>query len=112
MKDTLRAAFENEMDRARRAYMARDFGACFGHLERAHILGQRHYWPHLRSHWWMLKTGWKIGDQHEVRGQVLRIIGSAGSLIGFVPVGNTGRANVSAIQPMPIPQDLAVFFDQ
>ena len=112
MRDELRAAFESEMGRAKQDYIARDFAACFGHLERAHILGQRHYGPHVRSHWWMLKAGWKIADRREVRGQILRIIGSIASLFGRLPLGNTGRANVSAIQPMPIPEDLAIFFDQ
>ena len=112
MSDALRAAFEAEMARARQDYAARDFGSCFGHLERAHILGQRNYWPHVRSHWWMLKTGWKIADRREVRGQIVRILGSAGSILGLVPVGNTGRADVSAIQPMPIPEDLAILLER
>lgn len=112
MEDALRAEFESEMSRAEQAYRARDFESCFGHLERAHVLGQRHYWPHLRSHWWMLKAGWQIGDRREVRGQIMRIIGSVGSLVGLVPLGNIGRAHVSALRPMPIPEDLAIFFPQ
>jgi hypothetical protein len=27
--------------------------------------------------------------------------------IGLVPEGNTGGANVSALKPMPVPQDLS-----
>ena len=30
-----------------------------------------------------------------------------GSATGRYPLGNTGRANVSATKPMPIPDDLA-----
>lgn len=48
----------------------------------------------------------------EVLGQIVRMIGSAGSLVGAVPIGNTGRANVSAIKPMPIPSDLARYFER
>jgi len=107
MKPTWRAAFEREMASAGQCFRAADFPRCFYHLERAHILGQRHYWPHVRSHWWMLRAGWQVGDAREVRGQVVRIVASVGSLIGYLPVGNTGRAHVSALKPMPIPEDLA-----
>ncbi len=112
MNEALRDAFESEMNLAKENYVARDFEACFAHLERAHVLGQRNYWPHVKSHWWMLKAGYRVADRREIIGQILRIVGSAGSLVGMVPLGNTGRAHVSAIAPMPIPADLAIFFDQ
>jgi hypothetical protein len=67
--------------------------------------------PHVINHYWMLKVGGRRRDVREVLGQILRIIGSVGSLIGRVPIGNTGGANVSAIKPMPIPPDLAHYFD-
>lgn len=111
MNPVLRAAFETEMDQAMQEYAAGDFESCFKHLERAHILGQRNYGPHLRSHWWMLRAGSKVGDRREIAGQILRLVGSVGSLVGLVPLGNIGRAHVSAIRPMPIPEDLTVFFD-
>lgn len=110
MKPRLREAFEAELGRAKVFYRQGDIERCFHHLERAHILGQRHYLPHLRSHYWMLKAGWRAGDGREVRGQLLRLAASAGSLFGTVPIGNTGRARVHILKPMPIPEDLARYF--
>jgi len=107
----LRTAFKEEMQVAKSLYYQGQYLQSFHHLERAHILGQRHYVPHVINHYWMLKVGWRSRDVREVLGQVLRIIGSAGSLIGLIPIGNTGGANVSAVKPMPIPQDLVPFFD-
>lgn len=110
MRKELRAAYEAEMEEAKRLYRAGDYDDCLSRLERAHILGQRNYIPHVVSHYWMLKAGWRKGDRKEVVGQIVRIAGSAGSLVGAVPLGNTGRANVSPVKPMPIPDDLARYF--
>lgn len=112
MTPKLRAAFEQEMQQAKSLYQAANYSQCFHYLERAHILGQRFYIPHVINHYWMLKTGFRQQNIGEVLGQVLRIIGSAGSLIGWIPIGNTGGSNVSPIKPMPIPADLAHFFDE
>jgi hypothetical protein len=35
------------------------------------------------------------------------LLAPLGSLTGRLPVGNSGRSNVSAFAPMPIPADLA-----
>jgi len=112
MTAKLRTAFNEEMQLAKSLYAQKQYLPCFQRLERAHILGQRHYIPHVINHYWMLKVGLRRRDLREVLGQVLRIIGSAGSLIGTIPIGNTGGANVSAIKPMPIPADLAHFFNE
>lgn len=112
MPADLGAAFKKEMQEARSLYTEKRYAQCFHHLERAHVLGQRHYAAHVASHYWMLKVGWRQQDAREVLGQLLRIAGSAGSLIGWVPIGNTGGANVSPVKPMPIPPDLACYFDE
>lgn len=112
MTPRLQTAFKHEMQIAKSLYQQSDYPQCFHHLERAHILGQRDYIPHVTNHYWMLKVGLKQKNLKEVLGQILRIIGSAGSLIGFVPLGNTGGSNVSPVKPMPIPDDLAHFFNQ
>lgn len=112
MTTKLAAAFNDEMQQARSLYSEGQYQQCFHHLERAHVLGQRDYIPHVINHYWMMKVGWRCRNVREVLGQVLRIVGSAGSLIGFIPIGNTGGANVSAIKAMPIPPDLARFFDE
>lgn len=108
----LRDAFDHEMELASSYFSNQDYDRCFSHLERAHVLGQRFYIPHLKSHFWMLKVGLKQRNLKEIIGQCVRILGSVGSLVGAVPTGNTGGSNVSAIKPMPIPIDLARFFDE
>lgn len=96
------------MTEAKNAYVAGDPTGAFRSLERAHILGQRHFVAHMATHWWMLRTAIRQGNAAEARGQVLRMIAVVpGFLFGWVPKGNTGGANVSALEPMAIPPDLA-----
>ena len=64
-------------------------------------------WLHLRTHVAMLSAGIRRHDPREVLGQLLRlIVAGPGSLTGRYPVGNTGGADVNALMPMPIPEDL------
>ncbi|HEX6637620.1 MAG TPA: DUF3703 domain-containing protein [Steroidobacteraceae bacterium] len=80
----------------------------FAHLERAHVLGQASTREHVRVHWRMLAWAWRHRDTREFFGQLVRLTGAATkTFIGFVPMGNTGGANVSAIQPMPVDPELA-----
>jgi len=111
MKSKLQKAFDQEMLLAKNMYKAKDFSKCYYHLERAHILGQRHYLPHVLNHFWMFKVAVKKRDLREALGQISRMIMSVGSIFGVVPLGNTGRARISPIKPMPIPSDLQVFFE-
>lgn len=99
------------MELARALFASEDYQQCYSHLERAHILGQRNYLPHVQSHYWMYKVGVKTGDVREALGQVTRMIMSIFSIINLVPLGNTGRARISPIKPMPIPADLAQYFE-
>jgi hypothetical protein len=46
------------------------------------------------------------GDFRESIGQLSRMVAAAIFSRIWVPAGNTGRANVSAFSPMPIPEDL------
>ncbi|MGZ8374633.1 MAG: DUF3703 domain-containing protein, partial [Nitrospira sp.] len=84
----------------------------FSHLERAHILGQSFPIEHARSHWWMLKIGWRQRDFMEIVGQIPRILGGLLFSRIWVPIGNTGGARVPPFQPMPIPQDLQALLDK
>jgi hypothetical protein len=104
----IKQAFAIEMTAARNAFARQDFALAFHHLERAHILGQRSFSRHWISHWWMLKVGLKTRDPREIAGQILRLIAVVpGFVLGWIPLGNTGGANVSAVRPMPMPDDLA-----
>lgn len=86
--------------------------AAFAHLERAHVLGQRWALPHTHTHLLMLRHGLRTRDGREILGQLVRIIGGFFmSLVGRVPNGNTGGANVPAEQKMPIPADLQVLLN-
>lgn len=111
MSPVLKAAFAAEMDAARRHCAEGDLDAAFARLERAHVLGQRDTLRHVQSHLWMLRVGWRRRDGHELRGQLLRILAALLFSRVWVPAGNTGGANVSAVKPMAVPADLRALLD-
>ena len=84
-----------------------DTHAAWRSLERIHILSQEFGLMHLVSHWRMVRYAWSLRDGREVLGQLTRLaLAPIGNISGRLPFGNTGRANVSAFQPMEIPPDL------
>lgn len=106
-RNRLRDAWHDEMDRARLARRGGDALAEWRHLERAHILSQPLATPHLRTHAAMFGAAWRRRDTRELAGQAMRLLLAVpGTVSGRYPVGNTGGANVSAFEPMPIPDDL------
>ena len=111
MESKLKSAFEAEMSEAITKYFKLDYEGSFMHLERAHILGQSFIAPHVSSHWWMLKIGIRRRDMKEIFGQMTRIIASMLFSKIWIPIGNTGGANVSPFKPMPIPSDLKKFLE-
>lgn len=91
----------------------RDPAHGFVHLERAHVLGQASTREHVRVHWRMFRWALRRRDAREAIGQIPRLIGAATkTFIGLVPSGNTGGANVSAIQPMPVDPELAAIIER
>ena len=106
MGPKLRNAFNSELQQAIEYYNQEQLEKAFSHLERAHILGQSFVIPHTRSHWWMLKVGFKRSDVKEVAGQINRMMASVLFSRIWVPLGNTGGANVNPVKPMDIPEDL------
>ena len=111
MNNEMRTAFGFEMEAARASYRIGDLDVAFRHLERAHILGQLGLWAHIVTHWWMLKVGIRRADLREIVGQIARMIAAVmGWAFGWVPLGNTGGANVSPRRPMEIPAEFARFF--
>lgn len=108
MSDEIKEIIDGKLAAAKEARRRADWVECWQLLEDAHVLSQPWAWPHVRVHGSMLVTGWKARDVREVRGQILRLLaGGPASAVGRYPVGNTGRARVSAIQPMPVRPDLA-----
>jgi hypothetical protein len=112
MNTRLHQAFEHEWSQARAARLAGRLDQAFAHLERAHILGQSFTKRHVKSHLGMLHVGWLQSDAREVIGQVTRIVAASLFTRIWVPVGNTGGANVSAIRPMPVPEVLQALLDE
>ena len=111
-RQALRAAWAAERTAAREARHRADNETEWKHLERAHILSQPMAVAHVRTHAAMLAAGMRRHDRIEVLGQVLRILVAApGSWTGRYPIGNTGGADVSALRPMPIPDDLRAILD-
>jgi hypothetical protein len=103
-------AFEDAFAAAREAFHRHDLEVAFAQLERAHVLGQRRTRRHVGVHAWMLRVGWARRDAREVLGQVPRIVAAALFSRVWVPVGNTGGANVPALKPMPLDDAIAALF--
>ncbi|WP_420825140.1 DUF3703 domain-containing protein [Pseudomonas laurylsulfativorans] len=106
MKEILRTAINEAFLEASAARKNNDVQAAYLWLERAHIIAQRMPLAHARSHWLMLKLGLQTRDWREVVGQVPRIFAALLFSRIWVPVGNTGRARVSAFSVMPLSADL------
>jgi hypothetical protein len=101
-----------ERTEARAAKRRGDVEDEWRHLERAHVLSQPMAGRHVRTHVAMLGYGIRRRDRREIIGQIARLVVAApGSWTGRYPVGNTGGANVSALKPMPIPDDLQAVLD-
>lgn len=60
----------------------------------------------------MLRAGWQLGDVREVLGQLPRILAALLFSRLWVPLGNSGRARVSAFKPMPLSEELRRLLDQ
>lgn len=108
MSPELKAAYQQSLDEARSHYSRGDLSAAFASLEVAHILGQQFLFPHIAVHVWMFRVGAARRDKREMFGQIVRLLATIpGFFTGWVPLGNTGGANVSALKPMPVPETIA-----
>lgn len=102
MNTRLRQAIDQAFVEARAAMESGDIPVAYRWLERAHVLTQRMPFAHAKAHWWMLRVGWLDRDWREVTGQVPRILAALAFSRVWVPVGNTGRARVSAFRVMGV----------
>lgn len=101
------SAFAVEFALANDLYAVGNFERSYHHAGRAHILGQPWATRHTAAHWLLFKIGVSRGDGREIWGQIVRIAGGGFlSLVGKLPEGNTGGANVPAEEPMAYPADL------
>jgi hypothetical protein len=112
MNPVRRVAFDTEISLAKECISRGELETGFAHLERAHVIGQAFVGPHVRSHWLMLKMEFRRRRLAAAFGQALRIIlGSLGSAVGVVPVGNTGGSNVGMFKHIPIEPELQRIID-
>lgn len=112
MNRMLRVAFEAEIARAKELLARDELERSLAHLERAHVLGQAFVVPHARAHGWMLMVESRRRRPGAAMGQVVRIVlGVLGSLVGIVPLGNTGRSDVRMFERMPIAPELQRILD-
>ena len=106
-RSELRERWAQERTAARTARQRNDVEDEWRHLERAHVLSQPMAGRHVRTHVAMLGYGLRHRDGREIVGQLVRLfVAAPGTWTGRYPAGNTGGANVSALKPMPIPDDL------
>lgn len=106
MHTPLQQAISEAFQHAEQARQAGHSTTAFAWLERAHILSQRQPLLHAKSHWLMLTLGWQQHDYREVAGQLPRVVAALLFSRIWVPIGNTGRARVSAFRPMPVADEL------
>lgn len=108
----IRPRVQAELDASVAAEARGEFQTAFGHLERAHVLGQRATAQHVRVHWRMFRFALRHRRRGEVRGQLWRIVDAAiFTAPGLVPEGNTGGSNVSSVRRLPIAEDLQQVLD-
>ncbi|MGB1465060.1 MAG: DUF3703 domain-containing protein [Alcanivorax nanhaiticus] len=112
MNEQQQQAFQQAMSSARQLCQQGRWGEAFPWLEQAHILGQRSTMAHVTTHFWMLRVGWHQRDWSEIRGQLLRIPAALLMSRVWVPVGNTGGANVNPLKPLPLPESLKMIMEK
>jgi hypothetical protein len=105
-KTRILVSYRQEMQLAIKARIDGNLNLAIHHYERAHILSQKYTIPHLKSHLGMLRIGFLRKDTREIVGQCIRVVAALIFSKIWVPIGNTGGTNVSALRPMPIPEDL------
>ncbi|MBS3996971.1 MAG: DUF3703 domain-containing protein [Hydrogenophaga sp.] len=82
-------------------------------LEAAHVVGQIHFKLHWQTHANMLGLAWRTCDWPEATGQLIRLaLVPVGHLSGRLPLGNPGRATVSAFKAMSVRPDLTALIDR
>lgn len=104
--------FDTEIGAARSRMAAGELDAAMLYLERAHVIGQLQVWPHVLSHWLMMKVELRRGRLLAAFGQFVRIVlGAIGSAVGVVPTGNTGGSDISMFERLPVAPDLQAAID-
>lgn len=107
MTDKIKEFIKGELVEYNNAFASRNYKQAFNHLERIHIVSQPYAIEHTITHLRMLRFALQTFKPLEIIVQVLySLLGGILSLIGFVPIGNTGGANAISKGAMEIPNDL------
>ena len=102
------AFLAEEYRRAAKAADEQNFEEAWHHLERAHVVAQDRLGPHCVSHWRMLELAWRTRDWRELLGQIFRLsLAPIGNITGRLPIGNSGRSNVSAFARLEIEPEIS-----
>lgn len=110
--EAIRPHAQAELAAAVEARRRGDRNLAFRRLERAHVLSQSAPFEHVRAHAYMLAHAIRHRRVRDVFGQVLRMVLAAPlSMLGVIPVGNTGGSNVNGLRSMPVPADLQQIID-
>ncbi len=108
----IRPHVQAELDAAVAAERADLRQEAFRHLERAHVLAQAATTEHVRVHWHMFRFALTQRLFGETIGQGLRLLLAAPlTVVGAIPIGNTGGSAVSGFKSMPVPADLQELID-
>lgn len=82
-------------------------------LAAAHVAGQTILPLHVATHWAMLSLAWQEKRWGEAWGQWVRLIlVPIGHVLGRLPSGNPGTANVNAFKAFPVPNGLRIRIEQ
>ncbi|MHA6316588.1 DUF3703 domain-containing protein [Altererythrobacter sp. CAU 1778] len=102
------AFLAEEYRRAAKATDEQNFEEAWHHLERAHVVAQDRLGPHCVSHWRMLELAWRTRDWRELLGQIFRLsLAPIGNITRRLPIGNSGRSNVSAFARLEIEPEIS-----
>lgn len=108
----LREAFAKEIEAAKEDMRIRHYQDAIRHLERAHVLGQMFFRPHVLVHFLLFCIAFETVDPVGMLGQLTRLVlGVIGGPLGLLPTGNVGSSEVSMFRRMPIPRDLAILLE-
>jgi len=101
-------AYHSYRQAAREHERAGRTDAAWACLEAAHIVCQRATRWHVAAHVAMFGLAWRTREVAELLGQSVRVVAAALFTWVWVPRGNSGRADVSAVRIAPVPRDLQV----
>ena len=105
-RPSIPGTYRDYLSSARAHERAGRIDAAWACLEAAHIVGQRSTRLHVGSHAAMLGLAWRTRSLRELLAQAARLIAATVVTWIWVPIGNTGRANISALARQPLPRDL------